>query len=939
MKHITSKVFSLLLLLLICCNFVAAREKMTTDSILFRYAADTVGRLSNPAAFLVKFSEAPIEKILDKYGLIKALTRHHYILKRLPADSATLKKTVYSYIANNNWKATNTLLQTLENMAVTDSLTVQIGYQHAAILLEHARLQYDSKQYAIAILQVSKRDWPAFIAQPDVITADIIRRPVTEMIVNISNSIINRISIAQQQYPGIQGKSITVSVKEDLFDTTDIDLQGRYIASAKASNTLNSHATAMATLIAGAGSSGSKGLGVIPAASLLSSGYNIGLIPDDDRYFQQYRITVQNHSYGSTVENKYDGLSAAFDQLIVTTDTLVQVTSSGNVGTETSASGRYQGIPAVANLSSSFKQAKNLLIVGGTSSSFVVERLSSRGPTYDGRIKPDVTAYGEDGTSGASAMTSGVVGLLQDAWRQRFGNVPSSALIKAIIINSAWLPKGLLPAYTHGYGNLHALGAMQTIQENRYRQGTATPRQTSTFDINVPAGTQQVKVTLCWNDPAATKDAPKALINDLDMTITDAGGHTYLPWILSSYPSADSLKKTAWRGQDHVNNTEQISITQPPAGPLRISVKADALSSASQAFYLAYAFTPENTFQWQNPVAARVLPAGQLTQLQWETTFSGTGDLSYSLDSGATWITLAQQIPIQNGTWNWSAPDVLKKAFLKFSLPDTAFISPAFYISPTADIKVGFNCSDSVMLYWSPVPGAAAYQAYAMGATTLVPYKQTVDTFVFIAKQQTATPYFAVAPVAPAGWAGEKGYTINYTRQGVDCYVKSLLADKTTDNKVALSLSLGSTYMLKNVHWEKLSHGVWQPLGTEPVNQATTFNHLDGDLWEGIINYRVRLETVDGRNYYSDSVSIQILMESDIILFPNPASTHLYILDKEPHVRQVVITDMAGRTVLLRTITDMQSAIPLQQLANGLYYCTVYLDGKKILAKKFVKQQ
>ena len=57
--------------------------------------------------------------------------------------------------------------------------------------------------------------------------------------------------------------------------------------------------------------------------------------------------------------------------------------------------------------------AKNILTVGATDSFSIVAALSSKGPAHDGRVKPELVAFGEDGSSGAAALVSGTSLLLQ----------------------------------------------------------------------------------------------------------------------------------------------------------------------------------------------------------------------------------------------------------------------------------------------------------------------------------------------------------------------------------------------------------------------------------------------------------------------------------------------------------------------------------------------
>ncbi|HVI43380.1 MAG TPA: S8 family peptidase [Chitinophaga sp.] len=937
MKQHLFKLFIALCLLLHFRNASA----VTKDTIVFRYAADTLQPGQPHTTLLVKFSNVPNTSSLSKYGLLKVLTSQHYILQRLPEDSAITKKIVYCYHANANWKASTMLLRQLEKLGSKDSITAQISYTKEYASLSYIRTIQNLGEYHTALIRLRKLDWPRLIADKTITTADALRKPSTEVIINAYNPYINRINIVQQQYPFITGKSITVSLKEDFFDTTDIDLKGAYLPTPGNSTNVTGHATQMATLIAGAGNSGSSSLGVVPGARLSSINFN-GLsayFPDTSVYFQRYNITAQNHSYGIDIDNNYSAGAAAYDQQVYIADTIVHVFSSGNSGMAASDAGLYKGIAGFANLSMNTKHAKNIIVVGGTDAAgFLTTGIQSscKGPAYDGRIKPDFTAFGQSGTSDASALTTGVSALLQDAYRQRFSKAPSAALIKSLLINSTILPEGITPGYGYGFGNMHALNAMKTIQENRFRQGTLNSNASSSYDITVPAGIRQAKVTLCWNDPPAVENAAKALLNDLDITVTTADGKVWLPWVLSTYPSADSLRKPARRGTDSLNNTEQVTIDLPPAGNLHITISSKRLVTPSQTFYIAWSLLSQQSFQWQNPLPGSILLAGNPVPLQWETSYSGNGDISYSTDS-INWQPIAQQVPAQLQISEWNVPDLFSKAWVKLTLKDTSFTSPAFYISPRVNLQVGFNCTDTVMLFWQGLAGAKAYQVYSIQNNILTSYSQPRDTFIFIPKKAINSLYVAISPIAQAGWEGARSNTLNYTTQGVSCYVQNLLADRTTDNKVQLTLSVATGYNLKNIYWERRSGQNWTQLGSQPVNNSLTYYLTDAQPFEGIIHYRVRLETLDGRIFYSDEVMVNILIESDILMFPNPVRDQLYVLAKEPGEKQLLITDMSGRRVMQRTITDVQETIPVQLLANGVYYCSIFSGNKKIFSAKFIK--
>ena len=61
---------------------------------------------------------------------------------------------------------------------------------------------------------------------------------------------VNKINLAHRNFPLVNGDGITVSVKENKPDTTDIDFKGRFLSTNLSSTTISSHASIMSTMIA-----------------------------------------------------------------------------------------------------------------------------------------------------------------------------------------------------------------------------------------------------------------------------------------------------------------------------------------------------------------------------------------------------------------------------------------------------------------------------------------------------------------------------------------------------------------------------------------------------------------------------------------------------------------------------------------------------------------
>ncbi|MBP1651385.1 MAG: hypothetical protein H6Q26_1542 [Bacteroidetes bacterium] len=951
---------TLVLLHLLVCQSLSAGAQELSDQVAARYASsDVAGSQSrkHTGYYLVKFREYPGESLHD-YGVVKSLSQLHFILKKTNFDSSLQKKVVYTYNANDNWKASTNLLHTL---SLRDSIhllrdNIKSLRDTTNSLRDHLNLQKDSINLIVTssalpaycrilrhygqsyTVSINTKDWSSFIAQPFISFADVQRKASPEQRINSADISANAINTAQQAYPAIKGSDITVSLKEDLFDTTDLDLVGRFLYNENASVNFSSHATIMATMIAGAGNTGEKGMGAAPQALLCPADYNYSLLPEDSSYMRTYHVSIQNHSYGTGIENYYGAEAVAFDEQVYNTDTVLHVFSSGNIGTDADSTGIYQNMTGFANLTGTFKQAKNVLVVGATDDSLHVSSISSKGPAYDGRIKPELVAFGIDGSSGSAALCSGTAALLQQAYKQVYYTMPSAALIKAILINSAarnsnsnGYSSGI--SYSSGYGSLHALHAIQTLAENHFLKGT----DNGTFSIQVPTGIQELKVTLCWNDPPAEANAVSALVNDLDLTV-NTGSSKYLPWVLSTAPVSDSLSAAPHRSRDSLNNVEQVTIDIPAAGTYQIQVAAHHLNVPNQAFYIAYDYIPKNNFEWQNPGAKEVIVAGNPVPfpLRWHSNVTGKGDISCSYDKGATWQSIATQLNTATGLYYWTIPDTFSTALLKYTTTDTSFISDTFYLSPRLTLQTGYDCGDSAMIFWNTLQNAGAYQLYNMGSTYLLPYTQTVDTFLTLTASGNSA-FYAVSPLHSEGWAGLKSYATNYQLQGTGCYFKSLLANETTTKNISLVLTLGTTWHISELYWQRLSGNDYVSIGNSTVTNATSYTFEDENAHEGLLYYRVRLVTDNGTDLYSDPVPVYLLRQHDHLIFPNPATNLVNVVNKSMSNMQLQLFDMSGRLMLTKTLSSLQETVSVEQLQPGVYNCVLYDEGKKVFSTKLVK--
>ncbi|MCB9307645.1 MAG: S8 family peptidase [Lewinellaceae bacterium] len=765
--------------------------------------------------------------------------------------------------------------------------------------------------------------------------------PREELPVPGHNLFTNNISYQQALYPGWNGEGRTVSVMERRFDTADVDLRGRVAPMRTASQELTSHASVMASLIAGAGNSDPAGRGAAWGCRLASSDF-AALLPDPDSEYEALDVSVQNHSYGVGIENYYGADALAYDQSVRLRPALLHVFSAGNLGEETSSDGPYKGIAGYANLTGSFKMAKNALLVGAVDTFGRVVPFSSRGPAYDGRLKPDLVAFGPDGSSGSSALVAGVAAVLQQAYAsEQGGALPTAALVRAVLVNTADDVETPGPDFRSGYGNMNAYRAAATIEKGRYMSGHAAGLEEVFVDLNIPPGQSVLKVTLCWDDPPAQAGAPFALVNDLDLSVIGPGGQgMWLPWVLHTKAHPDSLNLGAVTGRDSINNTEQVLLTFPVAGQYRIRIFGRRVTGGAQAFSVAYDWRSAGDFQWRFPDKQDAPFAAKPAVLHWDSDLGNTtGELYWRLAGDTSWVLANTSIPLSDGFCRWQVPDTIALAQLRMKTGGQAYDSDTFLLAPALHMNIGFNCPDSVLLFWEKAAGPLAYRLWGLADRYLTPVLSVADTQVVLDKAIFPYERFAVTPhtYITGNFEGVRSSAPGIADQGVDCYFRSLLADLDGDDHVQLSCLLGSTYAINKVRLQKQIAGVFADLFQWDQPGQLVFNTIDSNLLPGINRYRAVLETGSGALLYSDTVVVYSAGRNEYFVFPNPvtAGEVLNVISQSTDDdTQFALFDPLGRQILETPMPETLLEVPLPLLAPGVCFYTIRQGGKVRYAGK-----
>lgn len=370
--------------------------------------------------------------------------------------------------------------------------------------------------------------------------------------------------------------------------------------------------------------------------------YLLAGIPHDlnTLFAEAYRngARIHSNSWGGGDPGEYDEQCEQLDHFVWTRPSFCVVVAAGNDGTDRDGDGRINPMSVTSP-----GTAKNCITVGACENrrpsfnsetygkwwpkdypvapfrneamaddSEQVVAFSSRGPTRDGRVKPDVVAPGTfvlstrstqiapnnkawagfppsalyfhmGGTSMATPLTAGAIALIRQHLRrsERMKN-PSAALLKATLILGCERLPGYAPADAvldihQGFGrvNLDAVLAPTKPAKAVFRDVTVGLRtgDVHKFELDVKSNKVPLRVVLAYSDyPGA------ALVNNLNLIITGPNGRRYVG--NQSAPDVMTL--------DSKNNVEVVEVRRPAAGTWTAEIIGSNVPHGPQGFALAY---------------------------------------------------------------------------------------------------------------------------------------------------------------------------------------------------------------------------------------------------------------------------------------------------------------------------------------------------------------
>ncbi len=438
--------------------------------------------------------------------------------------------------------------------------------------------------------------------------------PVHTLLNDVARTNMEVAPVANGFTTSLNGSGIVVAVADSGLDADHGDFGNRIISTTdvvgdgSTADAHSGHGTHVSCTVLGDGSRGGYA-GIAPQAELIFQAMENDqsgqfLSPSLNYILNQaYNAGARIHtnSWGSSQasdQGKYtsssedvDDRSNTYDRYYNGQEGLLILFAAGNDGPGTGTVG-------------SPSTAKNTLTVGNHQNRYgnapdVIMSGSSRGPTDDGRIKPDVVAPGgyvrscraqeaQDiagatwssqyyleytGTSMATPNAAGAAALVREYLLEVAQRpAPQGALIKALLILGAEdIGTRNIPNDDEGWGRINLRDTLAPSGGRGIwvddRSVLSKTGNSKTYVFNVTYANSPFKVVLAWSDERGNRFSTTQLVNDLDLEVIAPDNTTYLGNVFSNGRSIQA------GSHDTVNNVEVVLVDAAQKGIWEVRVK------------------------------------------------------------------------------------------------------------------------------------------------------------------------------------------------------------------------------------------------------------------------------------------------------------------------------------------------------------------------------
>ena len=322
--------------------------------------------------------------------------------------------------------------------------------------------------------------------------------------------------------------------------------------------------------------------------NLLNTAYNAGARTHTNSWGSS--SASQQSKYNSETED-VDDRASYYDRYYNGRQGLTILFAAGNDGPNSgtvSPPATAKNIISVGNHKNRYSGAPDVMMSG-----------SSRGPTEDGRIKPDLVAPGGyvrscraqeagdtgtatwrntyyleyTGTSMATPNAAGAAAMVRE-YLEEIAQRPSpqGALVKALLVLGAQdIGTRDIPNKDEGWGRVNLRNSLAPpggqgiwVDDRSVMSGTGNSKL---YSFNVSQSSGMFKTVLTWSDERGSRFSTAQLVNDLDLEVTAPDGTVYKG---NDFANGRS---TTGGSRDSVNNLEVVLIDNAAQGTWSVKVK------------------------------------------------------------------------------------------------------------------------------------------------------------------------------------------------------------------------------------------------------------------------------------------------------------------------------------------------------------------------------
>ncbi|HMS29053.1 MAG TPA: S8 family serine peptidase [Saprospiraceae bacterium] len=610
---------------------------------------------------------------------------------------------------------------------------------------------------------------------------------------------VNQVGANVKENLMLDGAGVKVCIRDDGMVGPHIDFQNRKIDGTFGN--IGNHGDMTSGIACGAGNIDPSYEGMAPGATLYTLNYQADFLDGTEALHTDQGVVLTNTSYSDGCNVGYTLGTQVVDRQLWDNKELMHVFSAGN---SNNLDCGYGAGPQWGNITGGHKIAKNATTVANIKFDGTVEISSSRGPTKDGRMKPEVSARGTDelstdennqyqvggGTSAAAPGVMGTMALLYQAYKQKhMEQNPPGGLIKAILMNTASDLGTPGPDYIHGMGMIDAYRAYQCIQTEAYQLQTLHRSETKQLTLNIPANVKKAKLLLYWPESPSTPLSSRALINDLNLVLHDSRGGVVYPMVLDHRPNSITLGAGAKPGIDSMNNFEQIILDQPIAGTYTVQISASSMPDDEVQFYFLEDYEPAE-LRLSAPIGGEKFQSGDASAVYFTTNGSKDSvEVRISIDEGSTWR-IRKKVPSSAFLLPWSVPiGVNSNRCIVEIQQGSEIVRSDFFTTSTLvnGLKLKQFCPNEIQLTWDK-SAKDSFLLYKLGDKYMEPFATSVANSISI-------PITNPRDLKWVSVAGYKGDVLSKRSKAIE--IPETLVNCPIDADAKLNLVSASTQQVK----------------------------------------------------------------------------------------------------------------------------------------------